>query len=67
MSNTNINKLVSANKLIDQLNSSSEDWGRLSLSKEQLAAIRQGTDAGALIANRGRRRILKSLSKKVKH
>jgi len=58
--------LLSANQLVDQLNSS-ENWGRQSLSKEQLAAIQQSIAAGALIVNRGRRRMLKALIKKTKY
>jgi len=57
--------LLSANQLVDQLNSS-ENWGRQSLSKEQLAAIQQSIAAGALIVNRGRRRAFKSMTKKIK-
>jgi hypothetical protein len=58
--------LLSANQLVDQLNSS-EGWGRQSLSKEQLEAIKKSIASGALIVNRGRRRMLKALIKKTKH
>jgi hypothetical protein len=58
--------LISGNQLVDQLNSS-EKWGRQSLTKEQLAGIKQSIDAGKLVVNRSRRRMLAALVKQAKH
>jgi len=54
--------LISASELLDQLNSS-KNWGRQSLSKEQLAGIKESIAGGRLVVNRSRRRMLKALDK----
>ena len=59
-------KLVQANVRSDQL-SGNGFYGRLSFNKAELAEIGRRIDNEGLQLNRGRRRALKSLSKKVKH
>lgn len=59
-------KLVQANVRSDQL-SGNGFYGRLDFTKRELVEINRLIETEGLQLNRGRRRALKSLSKKVKH
>ena len=58
-------KLVQANVRSDQL-SGNGFYGRLSFNKAELTELNRRIDTEGLLLNRGRRRALKSLTKKIK-